>query len=387
MKLKLAVFIFLVSCTGINAQTQRPNEPDSLPAIIKKLLQDVIEDSYTRIPKKEFESNIQAQVIEKVDAKVDREFGRIINVGLGVIGLLTLVSGAIFFSAKSMMQNMVKEQAETKFKELQEQIEKENKRDIDHIFLSLYKDKFEEKMEEYRKIVDTQLKEVMEDVDEMKKGMAAPREESVFTKLEKLKQEIDTKTYSDQTFYSLKELLEDAEAKKDFGMMSTIIGELSLASYYMKKEFEMDQIVTKYSQIPGINIKETVFLNLASGYFYYYNDTGNTADREKCLEYISKSLKKLGDYGEALGLKLELAMLDYEKSKNNEEKGKFLGEAKEVIEKIKQSKISAFETINRFERVKVNPVENSFISLLDEFFPDDMKAIKELADTYKILKK
>ncbi len=385
MKLMLAAVAFLMLNISMQAQNTDPREKDTLPEMIKKLLQDVIDESYTRIPKKEFESNIQAQVIEKVDAKVDREFGRIINIGLGIIGLLTLVSGAIFFSAKSMMQNLVKDQVETKFKELEIRIEKENKKEIDHIFLSLYKEKFEEKMEEYQNALESQIKEVREDLIEIQN--AKPREESVFTKLEKLKQEIANKTYSDNTFYSLKELLEETDGKKDYTMMSAIISELSLASYYLKKDIEMDQIILKYSQIPALNIKETVFLNLASGFFYNYYHTGQASDREKVIDYIEKSLKKLSDYGEAFALKLELAMLDYEKSNNNEEKGNHLAEAKKIIEKIKLSKISAFETINRFERVKISPFEEPYINLLYEFFPDDMKTIKEMADSYKNFKK
>lgn len=385
MKLLLTALAFLMLSTSLEAQNTGTRRNDTLPEMIKKLLQDVIEESYTRIPKKEFESNIQAQVIEKVDAKVDREFGRIINIGLGVIGLLTLVSGAIFFSAKSMMQNMVKEQVETRFKELEIKIEKENKKEIDHIFLSLYKEKFEEKMEEYQKAVETQLKEVREDLIEIQN--AKPREESVFTKLEKLKQEIANKTYTDNTFYSLKELLEETDGKKDYTMMSAIISELSLASYYLKKDIEMDQIILKYSQVPALNIKETVFLNLASGFFYNYHQTGQSTDRDKVIDYIEKSLKKLSDYGEAFALKLELTMLDYEKSSNTEEKGNQLAEAKKIIEKVKLSKISAFETINRFERVKVSPFEEPYINLLYEFFPDDMKLIKEMADSYKSFKK
>jgi hypothetical protein len=363
-------FLFAFFLCG---HTQTTPLEDSINSVIRSTVKSYLaNESYTRIPYKDFDEEINRKINDDIRSRWNSMIAWMLGIGGGILlfffnytkkDIQTKVSEGVNAEIAKLTQAS-KSDLDGKINDIRSDFEKTMDLQIENSFLKNYSN-YISKMEQM--------------LDEINKKVSANNTIILDAKLEKTRKEIDAKNVTQKTFNDLLTMLSEAENLKNVDQIGQIITELSFASYYLKNEKQMEGIVNKYTGQWDVNIKENVYLNLASGFFYNYYNTGDVGDRDKCLQYISLALKKLPDYGEALGLKLEMHMLDHQKSKDSETKAENISNAMNTIAQVLQSGIASKELIRRFERVKTSKAEEQCISLAYVLLPEKMKEIEEKA--------
>ncbi|TAL49507.1 MAG: hypothetical protein EPN92_02795 [Chitinophagaceae bacterium] len=379
----LSAVLFFIQVRS-NGQQTIAIERDSLYSIIKTTIKNVLDDrSYTRIPNTEFEERLETKVKEKVNTQVDQKFANLRNI---VLLVLALIGGGILFGLKSLIGSNVKDQSDKEMKKIQDNLDGDIEIRVENYFLKNYQVIIDKQLKANRESIDLELKRVFETQSEINNQMQDIKKYLLEARLEQIKSEIDAKKTTEATFNSLNDILKEAEVQKNTVLLGKVINELSYASYYLRKDSEMENILRRFMDQRDISIKETVFMNMGSGFFYNYSSTYDETDRQKCLLFLNEALKRANGYGEALGLKLELYMVDYEKAQRQEDKQRLFDDAKATIEQIKKMDLSAYEVIKRFERVKTNKIEESYINLFYKLFPEDTAIIRKKAELYNAKK-
>ena len=106
------------------------------------------------------------------------------------------------------------------------------------------------------------------------------------------------------------------------------------------------------------------------------------------MEYLDKSLLATPGYGEALGLKLVTYMIEYERSKTENEKLEIKDTTLNLISEINISfAVSADETIDRLVRDRNSEIYKKYVDTLYNLFPAEMEKMHEIADGYRATKK
>lgn len=359
---KIVILLVLVSAFLHSPAQNNNNNSDSAYREMRKMMREIIDElNYIRVPNQDFENTLNSQVASAVNEKFKFLYW--------LVGVLAFIFGStIVFIAR----NYLKQSAEITIKE-------KIKTEIDSV-----KSEFEKKSENLKSEVDSKLKEVREQLEHASLQLSEAKKEILLIRLEKIKNEVNARTVTEETFRALMSSLKESENQIDRGLTEQIITLLSSASYDLRKETDMEKIVQKSMTDEIIKLTEVVFINLASGFFYNYEATLDETDRNKCILYINESLKKLPNYGEAYGLKLELLMVDYKFEMDLQKKEKIKNETAKMLTRILESDdFTSYETIQRFNRVQSNKIEALYIKLLDELFPEDMEKIRNLSDKYE----
>jgi hypothetical protein len=345
----------MLYCTCASAQMSVSK--DSLNNLIRNNLQEMLSDkSYTRIPSSEFD-NI---MVEKISSAIDDKFKNL----YWYVGFIGFILGSLLFYSGN---RYLKDSVQNKFAEESASIQGKILSDIEKEVISIKNE------------MESKLKDITQKLEKSTDQLTDAKKEILLIRLEKIRNEIDSKVVAEETFQSLKKSLKESESLIDNALIEKVIALLSTASYYLQKETEMEKVVQTYMNNENIKMNANVFINLASGYFYTYHSTQDSNDKVKCLFYINESLKRLPYYGEAYGLKLELLMLDFSRTTDAAEKPKFLEQAKTVLDQGKYSGASINEVIGRFSRVSASKVEADCIQLLKDNLPTEWQEFEDLA--------
>jgi tetratricopeptide (TPR) repeat protein len=374
-------FLLLLLWLPVYAQAQAPvASGDSIFTALQAIRKTLEEKNYTRIPNEDFDKTLEVKLNEKVNNEVSERIDNIRNIVLIILGI---VGGALLLGLRTLVKNNVEEQLKDKIevvnkgmKERMEEYDESMKERIKAFYLEFMKD-------DMRKELSIQKEELKKEIDPVK------------TKAQSIELELDTakrllleykiskmktdksanENYSLEDFEEAKNYLEQAEELKDKKLAALALTELSIAAYYTKKEREIEATISKYMDAGDMDIRENVFINLASSVFYEYATTKDKNLRTKGLKYINASLRKIKDYGEALGLKLEFLMIDFESAFEQTEKEHIKHEALVTLEQILDLDESAKEATARFKRVQTSPTEKKYIDMLNTLFPDQMKEL------------
>jgi hypothetical protein len=384
MKKNLLTVLSIVFVFGF-AGAQKISNNDSIYVALQGIQKSLEEKNYTRIPNSDFDKALEIKLSEKVNAQVTDRIDTIRNI---VFLVLAIIGGALLLGLRTMVNNSVSEQLKDKIK----QVEDDMKEKINIFYYEFVKDDMRKELnlqkEELRKEMIGYRDEFRKEIDPVKQ-----KAESIVVELNtakrllldynisKLKAESKREDIKKEdikkNFELAKEYLTQAEELEDKKLVTLAMAELSTAAYYAKKDREIESIIEKYIDSTDTVINENVFINLASGMFYEYVSTRDKNIKDKAMKYINASLRKINDYGEALGLKLEFFMADYEENFGTDAKEKIKHEASVIINHILISEFSPNEAIGRFNRVKTNAIERKYIDMLYENFPDEMKKMEE----------
>ena len=362
------LFFLMTQPTFSQANTENQTSLDSILATLKKINVELEEKNYTRVPNKEFDDKLGLAISKDID----RRWTSLIAIIGGIGGIILY---AMYRSVISNMKEEVRKDIEQKEKSITEKVDKKFSdltasltEKISHVYLTTVKDQYEKQISDLEKIFQSKIYEVDSKMKDVDLKMVNASGNMMRTELNDIRY---TGKYEPEDFNKLIEFAGKAEQMNDNRLMSDILNELSLAAYYTKKEKESQELFDKHMDKFGIDIKENSFINLASAMFYSFVPTRDTSTMNKAFIYINKSLEKVPDYGEALGLKLEFLMVEFEKAKG-EEKGLIKEEIESVFSQIEQSQYSQQEVVARFNRVSANPVEKKYITLLEAEFKDQM---------------
>lgn len=354
-----------------NVQTRVPI--DSILSTLQKINLILDEKNYTRIPNKEFDDKINLAVSKDIDSRWKNMLAWFAGIG----GIL-LVFGFNYFRRElnSKVKEETKKDIEEKIKSMNERMDKKFKEltdslteKISHVYLTTVKSQYETQIRELESLYQKKLSAVDGKMRELDTQMLMTSGNIMRTEIDKIK---NAGTFTPDEYNTLKGYVPRVEQMNDNRLLSDLLNELSRAAYYNKRENELQDVFEKYMNNPEIDIKENAYINIAAGMFYNFASSKEKDIKEKAFRFINKSLAKVSDYGEALGLKLEFLMVELEKEINNDEKNKIRREAALIIDQALLSHYASKEVISRFERVGVNPTEKKYIDLLKKEFPVEM---------------
>jgi hypothetical protein len=196
--------------------------------------------------------------------------------------------------------------------------------------------------------------------------------------VESIQNDRNNKQVTTPLFVELKELLADAEELKDTVLISKVLNELSYVSFYLRKDRELEPIMSKYLERVDLDIEATAWINTAIVTLYAYQATGDINEKEKTLKYINQALKKIPDYGEAFALKIELLMSEYDKTIDPKEKQRLKEETINLIQFVNRSAIAASETLARFNRIQTSKAKSIYIDMALTMFAKEFEEMKKV---------
>ncbi len=339
---------------------------------IKQQIEEVIEDEYVRIPKKDFDQILENRISNHVNSKLNT----LIGLTVGLITLLSLFSIFQFNRSKVSNEKLVKAEVNIAAKESILEMQEYFKENIESKLSDMQRST-EQNIEFLKKENENSLSLIHEQINKAKKQVSRAEEYMTNLEVESLKSLIiDKKSYKyPEDLNRTQNLLEDVEANKDKFQIPVVVNLLSYIYYDQKQYNEVNELITQYEK--DYNLKSNTYINGALTALYDYHNYNSMNQRHKCIEYLDKSLQLTQGYGEALGLKLEVFMMDYLRNEEDGEKQKAIDNAKEVIRGIlnSENKAPAYETISRLVRdARISSYKKYVVALL-EVFPKEMEEL------------
>jgi hypothetical protein len=374
----LLAFIALPVLTCLKAQSQENSKPDTTVVLTTKELQELIgKQYYTRIPITDLDKSL--------DYKISNEIRGRFNSAIALIGSILGLGGLIFGSflakgQKDRFTNLSLQLKEDIVAKTRDEIKSSTQTEVK----LAYHETIKKDLEALRQEINAKTQKVDDLYNSILVQLDEFRRSSIEQQLTEIKNKVAQKIELDESYNTLITLLSKAEEIKNHRIISNVLNELSYAAFYLKKDSEMERIMSAYLERQDIDIRETALVNTALITMNAYITTGDEADKEKTIKYLNRALKRVNDYGEALGLKMELFMIEYEKEANDNEKLLIKNEIQILIQQILRSTIASMETIQRYERVQKSAVKSNYIEMIYTMFPKEMEQMKSIADTYRI---
>lgn len=375
--LYLLPFTLLQSLICQKVQSQEISKTDTTVVLTTKELKELIgKEYYTRIPISDFDSNL--------DYKISNEIRGRFSSAIALIGSILGLGGLIFGSFLAKGQ---KDRFTNLSLQLKQEILTETKNEIKSSTQSEVKLAYYETIKKDLDNLRVEITSKTQRVDDLYNSTFGQLDEfrrvSIEQQLTDIKNKVNQRIELNESYNTLISLLSKAEEIKNPRIISNVLNELSYAAFYLKKDSEMERIMSAYLERKDIDIRETALVNTAFITMNAYRTTGDETEKEKTIKYLNRALKGVNDYGEAFGLKLELFMIEYEKEVKENEKQLIKNEINILIQQILKSNIASFETIQRFERVQKSAAKSEYIELIYKMFPMEMEQMKAIAEAYK----
>ncbi|WP_299550426.1 hypothetical protein [Seonamhaeicola sp.] len=384
MKKRMLLVLFIVTIP-LSVLFPQDTTRVELRSDLKNQIEEIIDDSYIRIPKKDFDTMIENRLSNLVNSKINA----LIGITVGLITLLSLFS--IFQFNKSRVSN-------EKLIEAQVNIAaKESILDIQ----SFYKDNIESKLAEIEKRLtqnidllkkdnESSLTQIHEQIEKAKTQVKKAEDYLTNLEIESLTNLIITeKKYQlPEDLNRAQNILNDIEASENKFQIPTVVNLLSYIYYDQKQYNEVNDLISTYEK--DFKLKSNTYINGALTALNDYHNYNSLNQRHKCIEYLDKSLELTQGYGEALGLKLEVYMMDFLRADDDAVKQASKSSALKVIDGIlhSENRAPSYETLSRLERDAQNASYNKYVITLFTEFPEKMDALlkeaNEAADLLKI---
>lgn len=357
MKKHFFLLLFAAAASTFSYAQNTPLERDS----IKKVIAEIIaSNNYTRVPIGDYEKEIQ----KSMDTAVDSRFNKIYFIGGAII---LFVGGLIALNFNRIVNNETKKEVEARLEDLNERIDKQ----IKIFFFDNYKDINEKEINQIKEEVYGQVTRISKALDFVNEKLPAIRKMFISARMENIKNNRAKVTEAD--FKELTNHLKEAEELQSPELISKIINELSYVSYYLRKDKELESLVSQYAEKVTLKMEPTAYVNTALVVMNSYQTTGDLNDRQKAENYLNLSLKELPDYGEAFAMKLELLMTDYDKATTDVQRDAIKEQTKNLMRQMCRSEVASKEAITRFERVQNSKAKSAYIELLYQHFPAEIK--------------
>lgn len=346
--MKKIILLFALLSGAFLAKAQTPpaatgNQADSIPSGIRQAIkQQLQEENYTRIPNRDFENILD----NKIAATADEKFHSWLTNIVLAIGLL---GGILVFAGRQYLG-------------------KEISRDL--------KDKTMGLEDELKKYITEELSDAKSFIEEAKQFIY--REE-----YEKLHLLIKSSRYNTEDLtLKFQQLLQKAEKINYAELVSLAVDDL-LSLYYEQRLYnECEKLVQNYSQ--NYELLATTWFNTAIIYSNNYETYASRQQKDKCFEYLDRALLITPGWGEAQAVKLEIYMMDYLRTANDDEKAQSKIFAQNMLREINSgtSGASAYETLDRLTRDQKNNSYARYVGQVMELFPDQVAEMKVKSHEY-----
>lgn len=367
MKYFLLFFAIIIS---VIASAQKDNEITSLRIQIDSLQQRLDETNYVRIPKQDFEKNLQNSVQKEVSDTIIRW-----------IGFLAVLIGIIGFFIAVYFRTQISEQVAAKLKTLDDTINqfKENEKginakqdlrlsEIEQDFIKLNEEQknfiTDSEIDIHKKINHT-LSFVWDDIADSKMRIA------------------EEKNYNgNELINEIKSLLENKSIEMRKEKRIALIDTLMRCYYFTNiddKYKQMIKLLHRYETEPELTLMSTTYANAAIALSNNYEYYGKEEDRDTCIDCCDKSLSVLPDYGLPYAIKMEVSMINFKKAFDDNDKQAALEKIKRTFNDIKnnQSPDLCYEIISRLDVDRKVLYLKEYIDNLENLFADNLLEISE----------
>jgi uncharacterized protein (TIGR03067 family) len=367
MKYFLLFFAIIIS---VLASAQNDNEIRSLRIQIDSLQQRLDETNYVRIPKQDFEKNLQNSVQKEVSDSIIKG-----------IGFLAFLIGLIGFFIAGYFKTQIREQVEVNSKTLHETIIafKENEKEInakqDSRLFEIKQEFIELKEEQKNFISDSEidihkkinqtLSFVWDDIADSKMRVAEEKNHN-----------------GKELINDIKSLLENRSIEMRKEKRIALIDTLMRCYYFTNiddKYKQMIKLLHRYEAEVEITLMSTTYANAAIALSNNYEYYGKEEDRDTCIDCCDKSLSVLPDYGLPYAIKMEVSMINFKKAFDDNDKQAALENIKRTFNDIKnnQSHALCYEIISRLDIDRKVPYLKEYIDNLENLFSDNLLELRE----------
>lgn len=345
MKKWVIVFLLLSSFSFLHAYGQpagSTNKPDSASAVIREIRQQLEDKNYTRIPNADFENIVN----NKIAATVDDKFHSWLT---NIVLLIGLLSGVLLFAGRLYLNSTISKELSVKIETVEGEL---------------------------KKYISEELSDAKSFIEEAKQFIYREEYEKLHALFKSKRYNVEDLTIKCQQLLSKVEKINYAE------LVSLVVDDL-LSLYYDQRLYnDCEKLVQNYSR--QYELLASTWFNTALIYSNNYETYASVQQRNKCFEYLDKALLITPGWGEAQAIKLEIYMMDYLRSTNDDEKAQNKTFAQNVLKEINSgtSGASAYETLDRLTRDQKNARYGRYSSLIPEIFPDLYKEIGIKAQEY-----
>ncbi|KJD36215.1 hypothetical protein PW52_06350 [Tamlana sedimentorum] len=383
MKTKI-ITVFLILILPIFTLFSQDSTKVKQTPPLKTQIEEIIDDNYIRIPKKDFDTILENRLSNLVNSKINT----LIGITAGLITLLSLFSIFQFNKSKVSNEKLIQAEVNIAAKESIVEIQKFYKENIESKLSEIEK-RFEQNIELLKKENKSSLNQIHEQIEKAKTQVKRAEDYITNLEIESLTKLIvnDNKYEVPEDLIRTQNLLNDVESTNNTFQIPSVVNLLSYIYYGQKQYNEVNELISKYEK--EFKLKSTTYINGALTAFNDYHNYNSINQRFKCMEYLDKSLELTQGYGQALALKLEVLMMDILRTEDELKKQDIKASAQKVIKGIlnSENKAPAYETFSRLERDAKNLNFKKYVSQLFIELPNDMDLIfikaNEAADILK----
>jgi len=365
-------------------------KPEELLGQIEKLNEDIkrvredIDQSYYRIPKKEFESitvkNITQEVMEQMTKKV--------NFWRNIVGLVVILLSIIGFKQFSDLRGELKEFINTQLSPIRLEVHNTFRDKMDQYSETAAKDResMRKNMEEDLKRINASSEEkartasaqqVKIEVEKLKSDIQLTQKTWLQTELNTLKTSIGASRKYAEGINKMGPYLQKAMEIKDRELVSDFLYWLFYWTFLKGSYKDLDKLRGEYEK--DYDFKPETWANIGIASMFLYEQNNSPIHKKRALEACEKALEKLSDYGLPHAVRLIVHMITFERQGNPKLKEAELNNAREIPLSITAGSTyitshEAYDYLNRNRKYKENM--GNYIDTLFENFPDLMKELR-----------
>jgi len=368
---------------------------------IKELRED-IDQSYYRVPKKEFENIIKENITQEVSDKFNKRITTWRNWAGFVIIILSYfgitMGGKYFTKMEEDIKKEVVNELDTKFnaaidKSFEQGITKIESR-MEEKFSSIaqklelqqsYQKKESERIEKdiikMSSLVDTKVDRAVSNFKEINTSAITA---GIKYEFEILNKEVGdgSKTY-EEGLNEINSLIERAIEFDNKKLISQLLDKMFLWNYKTLDYESMDKLAFKYETEYKFSYASWATIAIAD--IMLYEETNADNYKKRALSAISKSLEILPDYGTAYAAELLLNTLDYDRENNLNKKE---GKKSKIINLVNsinagRKNITSYETYAWLLKVEQVVYLKKYFEMLNFLFPEGMKKMETRYWKYK----
>gem|GEM_PF-3180797 len=406
MKTVIITLFFVAIAFSLSAQ-----ETETIVALQKKidsLEQRLDEKNYTRVPNAAIDEELNKKVKDSVGEWFDRNKwinGSIFGGLILIVGIFILTIGRkwmtkelndklqnevatktkdikdLFAEHKTSLKEDIKDWKDSmiaKFEELNKNIERFKSESSDNLLRlkqEIYGDIERITQEKFRDL-DKSNKEIQAEMNEALDQLFAQTVESITETAQRKGKAVDPKA-EEQIKFVLKRLKQGTIQNDTLATQA--LESIILYYYYILKTDKMIELIKDYKDV--YSLSSTIYANAALAFLDLYERYNQDSYKISCLEYSDESIKKTPDYGTAYAIKIEVHLINLVKGYSEKVKEDAKIEIDKILHQVlnMQSVYIHKEIVERLEQDSQHYMA-PYIAHLNEFFPNQMKAMYEKAN-------
>jgi len=380
---------------------------------IKKIRED-IDQSYYRIPKKEFESITIKNIAQEVTEQMVKKF----NFWRNILGIVIIALSFLGISQWGEFKGKLLGDIEKTSKEIQKNIDRfQNDIRKDHEILAInlrseigyidpkiekkinerisdFMNSQKEDLEKLEKKLSDATKEITDRTEKAKESLRQSEiiivrqsVSSIANNISnKLKQSeisvLESMSIYQEGINNLDPLLPKAKDLKDKALVEDILDHLFRWKFLSNVWEELDKLRETHEK--DYEFRAESWANIAIADMFLYEENNSSIYKKRAIDAYRKALEKLPDYGLPHAVRLIIHIIDYERQSDQKIKEEEKNNAKKLLESITIGSrfLTSYEAYDYLNRNRMDPLLGKYIDIIFGNFPELMDRLRERYEKY-----